>query len=481
MRSEESCLPLMKGQNPRGYFGRLPLLKKLFWVYFVLLIFEGALRKWVVPELSAPLLVIRDPVAIFIIWEAYRTHKWPQRWSAVISALTVVFVGIFVAQIIAGNLLIVGLYGLRSYLLPFPVMFIMGENLDREDLQKLCTCTLWLLPPMTLLELAQYRLPGSFLNNGAYEGGAQIGFIGEHVRSSGTFSFVVGAMFFAALAAAFILHGMITPGFAKARLLWTGAFAVILSVPTFGSRSILVELAGIFVCVAIGAAMGVSQFGKAARIVFPLLVLSVLAAQLPIFSDALSNMNERVSGANRTEGGDRGIAGAIVLRTFGPAIDQVEEMISAGNWLGRGMGVCANAMHPFGKSDAPDNEIAREILEMGVVGLGFILFKIFLAISFLKHALDRARDQQPLALLMLPLTLSTLLASTTEQPTEQGFMVISAGICIAAMHRWAPAITPASQLALFRQQVLARRRWPSQERLRNPGVGGAHLSTGEKE
>ena len=56
---------------------KMSLLKKLFWLYFLLLIFEGALRKWVVPGFSAPLLLVRDPVAILIIIEAYRTNKWP--------------------------------------------------------------------------------------------------------------------------------------------------------------------------------------------------------------------------------------------------------------------------------------------------------------------------------------------------------------------------------------------------------------------
>ena len=62
----------------------MPLLKKLFWLYFLLLIFEGALRKWILPQFSAPLLLVRDPVALWIIIEAYRTNKWPERWSIVI-------------------------------------------------------------------------------------------------------------------------------------------------------------------------------------------------------------------------------------------------------------------------------------------------------------------------------------------------------------------------------------------------------------
>ena len=35
-------------------------LKRLIWVYFILLVFEGALRKWFLPGLSTPLLIVRD-------------------------------------------------------------------------------------------------------------------------------------------------------------------------------------------------------------------------------------------------------------------------------------------------------------------------------------------------------------------------------------------------------------------------------------
>ena len=203
--------------NPNSYFARLTLLKKIFWLYFLLLIFEGALRKWILPRYSAPLLVVRDPVALWIIWEAYRTRKWPTRWSVAIAMVTLLIIGIFSLQIATGNnQLLVGLYGLRSYLLPFPVIFIMGENLNREDLRKLGECTLWLLLPMCALAIAQYLAPGgSILNTGAYHGGAQIGYVGARVRASGTFSFAIGLVEFATLAGAFVFDGMIQKDFVK--------------------------------------------------------------------------------------------------------------------------------------------------------------------------------------------------------------------------------------------------------------------------
>ena len=47
------------------------LLKKLIWLYFLFLLFEGALRKWFLPGLSQGLLIIRDPIVVWIYYIAY--------------------------------------------------------------------------------------------------------------------------------------------------------------------------------------------------------------------------------------------------------------------------------------------------------------------------------------------------------------------------------------------------------------------------
>ena len=82
--------------------------------------------------------MIRDPIAIFIIMEAMgKTNGRPEmvggnRTSHGRNAGPVCDHRLCTV----GNSLIAALYGLRSYLLPFPVAFIMGENLDAEDLRK---------------------------------------------------------------------------------------------------------------------------------------------------------------------------------------------------------------------------------------------------------------------------------------------------------------------------------------------------------
>ncbi|MGD0786526.1 MAG: hypothetical protein ABR898_00990, partial [Terracidiphilus sp.] len=263
------------------------MLKKLFWLYFLLLMFEGALRKWVLPQYSAPLLLIRDPVALLIIWEAYRTRRWPKRWSSVVGILTAgILVLCFIQLIAGGSPWFVALYGLRSYLLPFPVAFIMGENLDSEDLRKFGLCTLWLLFPLTALAVAQYYAPAnSILNKGAFLGTEQLGYSGGHVRASATFSYVMGPMFFVPMAAAFIFYGIADGKFAKRWFLFAASSALLIAVPVTGSRTLALLLLGVLACVVVAAMFGVSQLASALKVGLALIAVAALVSQLPVVSE----------------------------------------------------------------------------------------------------------------------------------------------------------------------------------------------------
>jgi len=52
------------------------IVRRMIWRYFVLLIGEGALRKWILPSLGAPLLVIRDPLVLLIYLQAVRCRRF---------------------------------------------------------------------------------------------------------------------------------------------------------------------------------------------------------------------------------------------------------------------------------------------------------------------------------------------------------------------------------------------------------------------
>jgi hypothetical protein len=416
----------------------MPTLKRLFWLYFLLLIFEGALRKWIVPPLSTPLLLVRDPVAIMIIWEAYRTGKWPKQWSAVTGILATGLVGLCLVQLVAGdNPWFAALYGLRSYLLPFPVAFIMGENLDEEDLRRFGNCILWLLLPLTLLEVIQYNAASnSFWNAGASEGATQLGYTAGHVRASATFSYVMGPTLYIPLAAAFIFYGMANPKFAKRWLLWAAAGAMVLAIPVTGSRTVAYELAALLVCVGVAAFFGVSQFAKSLRMIVVLLVVFGLVSQLPVFSDATGSFLQRFEEANGSEGGSAETS--ILLRIIHPITGSIEYSLAGNDLLGMGIGHGANAITKLLTGDvtflAGEDTATRTMNELGwPCGLAFMLFRFSLAIIVTAKALAQAREGQPFAWLLVPITFNVLTLGGLDQPTVQGFMVIGLAFSLAGL------------------------------------------------
>ncbi|MGA2206014.1 MAG: hypothetical protein ABSG10_04705 [Terracidiphilus sp.] len=435
-------------QDPNGYYRRMPTLKKLFWAYFLLLIFEGALRKWIVPQLSAPLLLVRDPVAMLIILEAYRTNKWPEKWSIVTSILSAGLIGLcFLQAVVGNNPWVAAVYGLRSYLLPFPVAFIMGENLDAEDLRKFGACTLWLMLPETVLEIAQYITPAhSFLNAGAYAGAEQIGYAGGHVRASGTFSFVSGPAIYGPLVAVFLLYGVVNDKLAKKWLLWAATAALILSVPMVGSRSYVVQLATVVVAAGVAGMFGVSQFLKMVKIAVPLMAMFFVVSLLPVFSRATSTMAERFQGADEVEGGGS-IKAVLAHRVATPLLTRIEETDYSSNPIGIGMGRGAPAITTLLEGTASfaagEDELDHMIIEFGPYpGLAFALFRLILGLYILGGAVARAREGEPLAILLSPLMITGIILNVLEQPTGQGFMVILLAFSLAAVKPRGAALRP---------------------------------------
>src|SRR5260370_23611569 len=67
---------------------------QLIWLYFWLLLVEGALRKWALPRFSNPLLLIRDPVMLGIYYYAIKAHVFPRNVWAV-SLWTIGILSIF--------------------------------------------------------------------------------------------------------------------------------------------------------------------------------------------------------------------------------------------------------------------------------------------------------------------------------------------------------------------------------------------------
>ncbi|WP_237708942.1 hypothetical protein [Gillisia marina] len=173
-------------------------LKRAIWLYFFLLIFEGALRKWVLPGLSEPLLIVRDPVAIWILYKSIISGLWKPN-GYVLSIYAVSILALVLALFIGHGNILVAIYGLRITLIHFPLIFIIGMVFNREDVLKMGKAVLWLCIGMTILVAIQFYSPQSAWVNLGIGGdleGSGFGGAAGFFRVPGTFSFTNGLAFF---------------------------------------------------------------------------------------------------------------------------------------------------------------------------------------------------------------------------------------------------------------------------------------------
>jgi hypothetical protein len=105
----------------------------LLWVYFWLVVFEGALRKWFLPSLSNPLLIVRDPiclVAIVLGWKYLSKSQW-YGWVIVLYAIALVAIPL--ALLGGHGDLPTAIFGARILFLHFPLIFLFALVFDRND------------------------------------------------------------------------------------------------------------------------------------------------------------------------------------------------------------------------------------------------------------------------------------------------------------------------------------------------------------
>lgn len=417
-------------------------LKRWIWIYFFLLIFEGALRKWIIPPLSGPLLIIRDPVVVMIYIQAYRCGRFTLKTMWPFAAIALAIIPLAVTQVILGvNTVPIALYGLRSYLLHLPLIVVMAETLTADDLRRLGRWLLILSVPMTVLLVSQFNSPSlSWINAGAGEGAKQIGSAGGHIRPAGTFSYGIGAQCFVMYVAAFLIYALTRPGLYRRRLLWPAGIATVAAIPVLGSRTVLFTMGFLVIfCLVAGASSTARLFGFA-RMLLLLLVFAALASQLPFFEEASDTLSARWENASGTEGDVQDVLSNRILGSVESAIDSA----GAAPWLGQGVGMGSNfaAVLTTGAASflLAEGEWPRVVLEFGpVFGLGFMAMRVFLAIYVVLQAMRSLKRKDLLAWLLVPAVIPLLLMSIMEQPTYQGFMVFGVGLCLTAARAMRPA------------------------------------------
>jgi hypothetical protein len=419
----------------------LGVLKKGIWVYFFLIIFEGALRKWGLPSLATPLLLVRDPVALWLLIKTMRVGLLPAN-IYLKAMIAVSMVGIFTTLFLGHGNLAVTLFGARILLLHFPLIFVIGNVFDREDVENMGKVIVFLTFPMAILTALQfYSSQSAWVNRGIGGDMAGAGFSGAmgYFRPSGTFSFTNGNSLFFSLAAGFILYFWLDAKKINKITLSMATLGLLLAIPLSISRALLFSCVVSVVFAVIGMFRNPKLLGRLALIgIIGFLSVSVLS-QTKYFQTSIEVFTDRFNIANEAEGGTSGVIGDRYIGGMLSSITGSDNVPFFG--YGMGMGTNVGAMLLSGKTTylIAEGEWGRLIGESGAL-LGILIIFIRLALvakmGFLSFKKLNSGDLLPW--MILSFGVLNIPQGQWAQPTSLGFAVLSGGLIIACFRNRTP-------------------------------------------
>ena len=412
-------------------------IKLIIWIYIILLIFEGALRKWILPGLADVLLIARDPFVILLYAFLLGKNRFPQNNYLAIAFFLAIF-SMLLGFFAENSNIIVTIYGVRINYLHLPLLFIIGQEINRNECIIIGRFFLLLAIPMTVLLVAQFLQPQSAWINrniGGMEGGGIMGALG-HYRPPGTFSYITGIAALYPLVTAFFLFEIMRPKKSlPGWLLVTIGAAIVVAIPISISR--LVALSCLLVIFA-----GIYCFYKIPGIHTKYLKFFVIGVIIYLSLPLIPGFNLGVKAFSSrweiaTGEGLDGIKKNIVLRQMESFIEPLT-IASHAPLLGHGIGMGSNVGSKFltGKVGfaLAEGEWAKCILELGpVLGFAFITFRIWLFFAILTLSLKALKLQKnPLPILLFAASSPLLLYGQWGPPTIQGFAMLGSGLVISS-------------------------------------------------
>jgi hypothetical protein len=251
-----------------------------------LLIYDGAIRKWLLPDAEQVVFIAKD--ALLALMLAIWVLQWggrprPASMPPAVRLLVVVYAWWVVLEMFNPNLpnFLVGLWGVKSHLLYAGLLFLLPVAYARlEDLFRvLARLYPWLVIPACSLAFAQLLSPSdSILNEQVAGANAALAYFGESglVRVSGPFSYISGMAAFVQICA--LLGLALYLGGARSRLFLVGLGFALASLPVTGSRAVIaVVVVGAVLTLAGAAAAKLVGLATVARAVTVMVILGAIS------------------------------------------------------------------------------------------------------------------------------------------------------------------------------------------------------------
>ena len=344
-------------------------------VFLFLLIYDGSLRKWILPGAEQLVFIAKDVLLLgLLIYALSQRHDKInasiQPESKALFTLYAWWVLLEVANINLPNIL-VGIWGLKAHLLYASLIILIPltfSNLD-DLLRRLARAYPWIVVPVCTLAFAQLTAGTDSVINRQVTGGAEMiahfGVAGL-VRVTGTFSYISGMTAFVQLVA--VLGIGLFLGGARSKSFLLGLGFSIAALPATGSRSVIAVVV-VSAVMMLFAAWGsrLTSASVALRVIASIVVFGAISLQAQ--DAAWVALQERSQSAGETKGDSER-----VFTAFTNAFDKFD----AAGILGFGSGATNNGavglvsnVRPFSwlPSDVEfEEESGRIVLELGIFG-----------------------------------------------------------------------------------------------------------------
>lgn len=353
-------------------------------VFFLLILLEGILRKWLMNPIQQPLTLIRDPVLAMIYLQYFASRGWRlPLWAVAVAAVFALFLIMILIQSSYYNFgADVYLIGIRNYIVYVPLAFVMREIYNRKDMDRLLRLVLYTTVPVAILVVLQFYSPVSSPLNKALDDLIEGIFLVADgvVRPYGPFTFVLGQATYAAMALAVGLIALerrkelsVPTPLLVACLGAIGSMGVL-----SGSRTYFLSAGAIFICYILSAFTSARRSSIVTRGLFAVVgIISLVVLMTLVFPKALETMSERQADAVAGEGST--IDRAIYIAT------EFASVIGDTPMIGRGIGYGSNAGAYAATGEVSftlaEYEWTRITLECGpLLGVLVILIRVGLTI-----------------------------------------------------------------------------------------------------
>lgn len=426
---------------PRSKADMRVMLGRLLWLYLFLLLFEGGLRKWFLPQFSDLLLVARVPLTALIYAIALAGGIFPRNgWT--LAAIGLAFVSFMTAIFFGHGNIFVATYGVLTSLFSIPLIFIIPRVWNAEDLKRVVFFLMVLTVPMTVLLGLQFYQPQSAWVNrgvGGVEGAGFSGALGRY-RPPGTFSFTTGTVQFYQLVIALFLAQLVHRRTIPMWLLYAVGICIPLAFFASISRTLAVMAVFILVVTLAGMFLTGRKLGRLIYLILGLLVFNVIAMQFDFYTDSAEAFTARWERATGEEKG--GIQEAIfgrMWREVSRPFTEAGRVPFFGNGIGQGTQVGARLLTGSRGFFFGEGEFWRIVAELGPpLGFTYILFRMGLAIHLGMTALAATRRGNLAPWVVFGATFFLLTIGQWGQQTTLGFAVFSAGLAYALARHWTP-------------------------------------------